>query len=126
MKAELVRDGDGKIIWDILPDVAYPSDRMQCFMTTCRPTEEEEETLLATILVEAFKVDTEEDMWDVFNFLPLTFVDDKWKCYYEVDEIDSRTTEEIRQRNRKIVNLAMQMTKIKKATPKFTEEDLLK
>lgn len=126
MKAELVRDGDDKIIWDILPDVAYPSDRMQCFMTTCRPTEEEEEILLATILVEAFKVDTEEDMWDVFNFLPLTFVDDKWKCYYEVDEIDSRTTEEIRQRNRRIVNLAMQMTKIKKATPKFTEEDLLK
>ena len=125
MKAELVRDEDGKIIWDILPDVAYPSDRIQCFMTTCRPAEEEEETLLATILVDAFKVDTEEDMWDVFNFLPLTFVDDKWKCYYEADEIDSRTTEEIQQRNNRIVNLALQMCKIKKATPKLTEEDLL-
>ena len=127
MKAELIRDEDGKIIWDIRPDFDDPTDRIQCFMTTCRPTEEEEETLLATILVDAFKVDNEEDMWDVFNFLPLTFVDKHWKCYYasDVTYYTEKTDKEIRERNNRIVNLAMKMVEIRKATPKFKEENLL-
>lgn len=127
MKAELIRDENDKIIWDIRPDFDDPTDRIQCFMTTCRPTEEEEETLLATILVDAFKVDTEEDMWDVFNFLPLTFVDKNWNCYYtsDVTYYSEKTAKEIQERASRIVNLAMQMVEIKKATPKLTEEDLL-